>query len=93
MASYLVFTSEKSATDASRADWANVLGRPKRAEDITEFLWGVTVNPKDPTKVIGVVSDDALPLLPEARKTACVSANTKAVKDTLAEMATIDMLA
>lgn len=37
----LTFRSADEAAARSRAEWEKVLGRPKRPEDVTEFLWQV----------------------------------------------------
>jgi hypothetical protein len=39
---YQVFTTKTAADDRSRQAWAALLGRAKRAEDVTEFLWART---------------------------------------------------
>lgn len=38
---YIKFTTAQAAVDRSRTAWTAVLGRAKRAQDGTEFLWGV----------------------------------------------------
>jgi uncharacterized cupin superfamily protein len=37
----LTFASKEEAEARSRAEWETVLGRPKRAEDVTEFYFAV----------------------------------------------------
>lgn len=36
---YLVFDTEADAVTRSRNDWNTHLGRDKRPEDVTEFMW------------------------------------------------------
>jgi hypothetical protein len=40
---YLVFDTKQDAEARSAEAWEQVLGRKKRPEDITEFLWSVDV--------------------------------------------------
>lgn len=37
---FLIFATEKEATERSRMAWESVLGRKKNPKDVTEFLWG-----------------------------------------------------
>lgn len=67
MTVYLSFVDEKSATAASQADWLTVLGRPKRPEDVTEFLYGVLVNPNTGA-ALGVVTDNIAALVPISKQ-------------------------
>jgi hypothetical protein len=39
---YLVMQTRQAAQERTRDAWTTVLGRPKRQEDVTEFLWGTT---------------------------------------------------
>jgi hypothetical protein len=36
---YLVLNTKQAADDRSRQAWTSFLGRTKRVQDITEFLW------------------------------------------------------
>lgn len=38
--SYLIFSTKQEADDRSKQAWLDVLGRKKKPEDVTEFLWG-----------------------------------------------------
>lgn len=52
MQSYLIYATEEEAKDRSRQAWVDVLGRPKKAEDVTEFLNGWTVGLDGETALI-----------------------------------------
>ena len=41
----LAFDTKAEAEDRSREEWEKVLGRKKRPEDVTEFLWSVEATP------------------------------------------------
>jgi hypothetical protein len=41
---YLVFDTKEEAEVRSRQAWEDVLGRPKKPEDVTEFLWPVILH-------------------------------------------------
>lgn len=43
----IIYSDVKSARDRDRQAWVERLGRPKRPEDITEFLFGVVKHPTD----------------------------------------------
>lgn len=38
----LTFATKEDALARSRAEWEKHLGRPRRREDVTEFLWAVS---------------------------------------------------
>lgn len=44
----------RDAADRSRAEWVAVLGRAKRPENVTEFLWAVVLNYQDGSALIAV---------------------------------------
>jgi hypothetical protein len=44
---YLILDSRDAAVTRSREGWEAVLGRKKKTEDVTEFLWGVSQEGKD----------------------------------------------
>lgn len=50
--SYLIFTTKAEAEDRSREAWEAVLGRKKRPEDVTEFLWDRTVGKDGQTALV-----------------------------------------
>jgi hypothetical protein len=49
--SYLIFNTKNEAVSRTREAWVQRLGRPKRAEDITEFLWDIAVGKDGRTAV------------------------------------------
>lgn len=55
----LAFSSRKEAEARSREEWEKMLGRPKRPEDATEFLWSVD-------GAVVLVPDEDLGLLTKA---------------------------
>ena len=59
---YLILDSVKEAEDCSRQAWLDVLGRDKRPQDITEFLWGRRVGVDGRTALPIVQREDLVPL-------------------------------
>lgn len=55
---YLQFQSAKEAQARSRDAWIEKLGRPKRPEDVTEFMWQVFEHPYDGTAMLDVSTDE-----------------------------------
>ena len=53
------FTDGRGAQNKSRAAWEAHLGRPKRAEDVTEFLFGVIQHPERNVPLYALVVPDA----------------------------------
>jgi len=53
----IAYATRGEAEARSRAEWEKVLGRPKRPEDVTEFLWSVAEN-EDRTAVVRVPAKD-----------------------------------
>jgi hypothetical protein len=82
---YLKFASDAEALKRSRDEWVAVLGKPKRQEDVTEFLWSVISSKADDVAVVAIdpdtqarlKSEEASALLPAE------SADVKAVFDSL----------
>jgi hypothetical protein len=67
--SYLIFPSEDDAKARSRQGWRELLGRSKRHEDMTDFLWGWHVGKDGRT---ALVVDERRDLLTAAEKAASV---------------------
>jgi len=59
---YLVVGTEADAQAISREAWESVLGHPKNAKDVTEFLWAVDVGKDGRAAVVASDRQDLIPL-------------------------------
>jgi hypothetical protein len=72
---YLIFTTQQEADDRSRAAWEQALGRQKRLQDVTEFLWESLVG-KDGRTALTINDKEELLTAPElAAKVATLDGN------------------
>lgn len=58
--SYLIFATKEEAIDRSRQAWVDALGRAKKPEDVTEFLWGVDVGKDGQTALVVTEKEELL---------------------------------
>jgi hypothetical protein len=65
---YLLFPSLAAAVSASQQRWVQTLGRAKRAEDVTEFLWPWLVG-KDGRTALDVTYNPANIIAPGVTQT------------------------
>lgn len=75
---YQIFATEAEADQKARDDWEAVLDRPKRPEDVTEFLWGrmvgldgrtATVIPDEFIPQTLGIAEEHIPRVPDQRGT------------------------
>jgi hypothetical protein len=59
---YYLLSTKQAAHQLSAQHWERVLGRPKKAQDTTTFLWVVMTNPNTDESMI-VVTDDLYALI------------------------------
>jgi len=55
----LIFDSRIEAETRSRAEWEKCLGRKKRPEDVTEFLWSAEEGPDGKAALVIPADDEA----------------------------------
>jgi hypothetical protein len=55
---YLILATEKDAKARSAEAWEQRLGRKKRPEDVTEFLWSVDVGKDGRAAIVIAKSED-----------------------------------
>ena len=72
---YLIFNTKDDAVQRSREAWEAVLGRKKKPEDVTEFLWSIDVGNDGRTAIVINEKADLLTASEEIAKTETLDTN------------------